>query len=115
MEAIPPFYMWLQADVQSDLVVGQQVEDLVENSFEMPSLETRKYKSLYAYRYHYRVKSVEEGLVTKDSRVATIFHQPCRSGRHDQNLVDAALEYIGEILKIIELDYRRFLFLYANG
>ena len=56
---------------------------------------------MYAYGYHYRVKSAEESITkTCDLGVAAVFRRPCRSGRRDENVVDANLEYIGQILEI---------------
>jgi len=63
---------------------------------------------MYSYGYHFRVKSAEGNAIsTCDSGVAAIFRRPCRSGRRDLNLVDANLEYIGQIMEIVELDYVR--------
>jgi hypothetical protein len=54
------------------------------------------------------VKNAEESITkTCDSGVATFFRRPCRSGRRDANVVDANLEYIGQILEIVELNYGR--------
>ena len=54
------------------------------------------------------MKSAEESAnSTCDSGVAAIFRRPCRSGRRDPNPVDANLEYIGQILEIVELNYGR--------
>jgi hypothetical protein len=39
--------------------------------------------------------------------VARIFRRLCRTGMRDPNHVDANLEYIGQILKIVELSYER--------
>jgi hypothetical protein len=63
---------------------------------------------MYAYGYHFQVKSAEDSITkTCDSGVVAFFHMPCRSGRRDENLVDANLEYIGQILEIVELNYGR--------
>jgi hypothetical protein len=61
---------------------------------------------MYAYGYHYHVKSAEESITkTCDSSVAAIFRRLCRSGRGDESVVDAKLEYIGQILEILELNH----------
>ena len=63
---------------------------------------------MYAYGYHYRVKNVEESIAkTCDSGVTTLFSRPCISGRRDAHLVNANLEYIGQILEIVEFNYGR--------
>ena len=108
MEEISSFSEWLEQEVQNDLQQGMVVPEDVEDSSKKPSLEARKFKSMYAYGYHFRVKSAEQSIKnTCDSRVVAIFCQPCRSGRIDQNVVNADLEYIGQIVDIIELDYGR--------
>jgi len=61
---------------------------------------------MYAYGYHYRVKSAEENVNrTCDLGVTASFQRPCRSGMQDQNPVNATLEYIGQILEILEVNY----------
>ena len=108
MEEISSFSEWLEQEVQNDLQQGMVVPEDVEDSSKKPSLEARKFKSIYAYGYHFRVKSAEQSIKnTCDSRVAAIFRQPCHSGRTDQNVVNADLEYIRQIVDIIELDYGR--------
>ena len=78
------------------------------DSSKLPSLEAWKFRSMYAYGYHFHVKSVEEGVrSTCDSRVVAIFRQPCHSGKQDQNILNAELEYIGQISEIVELNYGR--------
>lgn len=63
---------------------------------------------MYAYGYHFRVRSAEGSFSrTCDSGVAAIFRRPCQSGRRDQNPIDASIEYIGQILEIVELNYGR--------
>ena len=70
----------------------------VEDSLKPPSLQAQRFRSMYAYGYHYRVKSAEENVNrTCDSSIAAVFRKPYRSGRRDQNPVNATLEYIGQI------------------
>ena len=108
MEELPAFSIWLEEDVQSTIEQGFHVPEEVVDSSKLPSLEARKFRSMYAYGYHFRVKSVEEGVrSTCDSGVAAIFRQPCLSGRQDQNILNAELEYIGQISEIVELNYGR--------
>lgn len=78
----------------------------VEDSLKPPSLQAQRFRSMYAYGYHYRVKSAEENVNrTCDSGVAAVFRRPCRSGRRDQNPMNATLEYIGQIQEILEVNY----------
>jgi len=54
------------------------------------------------------VKSAEGSFSkTCDSGVVAVFRRPCRSGRGDQNPIDATLEYVGQLLEIVELNYGR--------
>ena len=95
-------------EVDARIGEGQKVSDDVEDTSRPPSLQAQRFKSMYAYGYHFRVKSAEEAITkTCDSGVAAFFRRPCRSGRRDVNSVDANLEYIGQILEIVELNYGR--------
>jgi len=108
MEEIPSFAKWLQEDVEKAMEEGVVVAEDVQDSSKLPSLQAKKFKSMYAYGYHFRVKSAEQrSTSTCDSGVAAIFGQACRSGRRDQNVVNGDLEYIGQIQEIIELNYGR--------
>ena len=108
LDVMPPFAQWLRMEIESRKQVGIAIPDDVEDSSNLPSLQAQRFKSMYAYGYHYRVKSAEESITkTCDSGVAAFFRRPCRSGRRDDNVVDANLEYIGQILEIVELNYGR--------
>ena len=108
MEELPSFPTWLEAEVQSALNEGREIPEDVQDSSTMPSSEAKMFKSMYAYGYHFRVKGAEQNSrITCDLGVAAVFRQSCRSSRHDQNLVAADLEYVGQILEIVELHYRR--------
>ena len=108
MEEIQPFAQWLEADVAQAIDQGIAVPEDVEDSSKPHSLQAQRFRSMYSYGYHFRVKSAEESVNnTCDSGVAAIFRRPCRSGVRDPNPVDANLEYIGQILEIVELNYGR--------
>ena len=102
------FPEWLRVEVDERKAQGQEVTDDVEDTSRPPSLQAQRYKSMYAYGYHYRVRNAEEAITkTCDSGVAAFFRRPCRAGRRYGNSVDANLEYIGQILEIVELNYGR--------
>ena len=108
MEELANFPQWLEEEVQSALNEGVDIPEDVEDSSRFPSCEAKMFKSMYAYGYHYRVRGAKQNSrSTYDSGVAAVFRQACRSGRQDQNLVAADLEYVGQILEIVELNYRR--------
>ena len=54
---------------------------------------------------------------TCDSGVAAFFRRPCRAGRRNDNVEEEKLEYIGQILEIVELitDAIAQLFWYVIG
>jgi hypothetical protein len=105
---MPSFADWIRREIEARKQEGSVIPEDVEASSILPSLQAQRFKSMYAYGYHYRVKSAEESITkTCDSGVAAFFCRPCRSGRRDEHLVDANLEYIGQILEIVELNYGR--------
>jgi len=96
MEEIPVFATWFPFEVRGELQQGIAVPEDVQDSCTIPSAKVKTFKSMYAYGYHFRVKSAERSAKsTFDSGVATIFCQPCRSRRQERNLIDTDLEYIG--------------------
>ena len=108
LEVMLAFSQWFRTEIEVGKQSGISIAEDVEYSSNLPSLQAHRYKSMYAYGYHYRVKSAEESITkTCDSGVAAFFRRPCRSGRRDVNVVDANLEYIGQILEIVELNYGR--------
>ena len=108
MEEIPAFSAWLEADVKAAIDQGMVVPEDVEGSSKPPNLQAQRYRSMYSYGYHFRVKSAEDNANnTCGSRVAATFWRPCRSRRRGLNLVDANIKYIGQIMEIVELNYVR--------
>ena len=108
LDTLPSFAAWFRAEIETTKEAGHAIPEDVEDSSNKPSLQAQRFKSMYAYGYHYRVKSAEESITkTCDFGVAAFFRRPCRSGRRDANVVDTNLEYIGQILEIVELNYGR--------
>ena len=108
LDVMPSFAQWFRLEIDAHKQEGRSIPDEVEDSSNLPSMQAQRYKSMYAYGYHFRVKSAEESITkTCDSGVAAFFSRPCRSGRRDEHLVEANLEYIGQILEIVELNYGR--------
>ena len=74
LEEVPPFAQWLQSQIATDRENGIVVPDDVEDSSKPHSLQAQRYRSMYAYGYHYRVKSAEENVNrTCDSGIAAVF------------------------------------------
>ena len=74
MEEIPEFSRWFEEDVANSIEEGVVVSEDVEDSSKLPSLRAKKFKSMYAYGYHFRVKAAERSHIrTCDSGVAAVF------------------------------------------
>ena len=69
------------------------------------TLVAQNFHAMNAYGNHYRVKTAELSLTTCDSGIAAKYRRPWRSGLRDQNLVEAVVEYVGNLQNIVELDY----------
>ena len=104
----PIFAEWLREMVRSEIETGEAVDPALEALAKYPLKMARKYRGLYAYGYKLRVRSAELNLKTCDSGIAATFVRPCRFGLRDRNPVMAALEYVGHLEEIIELDYIEF-------
>ena len=106
LQKVLSFSEWLRKEIENAKEQGMNVPNDVEDSSTPPSVRAQRFRSMYAYGYHFRVKSAEEGFSkTCDSGVAAMFHRSFRSGRLDHNPVHAVVEYIGQILEIVELNY----------
>ena len=105
---MPAFPDWLRTEIDARKDDGEEISFDVEDTSRLPSLQAQRYKSMYAYGYHFQVRSAEETITkTCDSGVAAFFRRPCRSGRRSENVEDANLKYIGQLLEIVELNYGR--------
>lgn len=106
LQEVLPFFEWLRKEIEDANEQGMNMPNDVEDSSTPPSIQAQRFRIMYAYGYHFRVKSAEEGFSkTCDSGVAAMFHRSFRSGRLDHNPVHAVVEYIGQILEIVELNY----------
>jgi hypothetical protein len=101
---MPSFIEWFESKVQLELR-EEDVHGDLQALATMPQYVATKYRSLYVYGYHFKVRSTEEHLKCTDSSVVATFRRPYRNGRRDRNLVMASLEYVGIIDEILELDH----------
>ncbi|KAG0597359.1 hypothetical protein M758_UG331700 [Ceratodon purpureus] len=105
---LQPFCDWLTSTVETEKAGGAEIDPILEAASKFPLRKARKYRSLYAFGYRFRVRSAELHLKTCDSGVAATFVRPCRFGIRDRNPVMAALEYVGYVDEIVELEYGAF-------
>jgi len=61
---------------------------------------------MYCFGVHFRVRSAESALVTRDSCVIASFTQERRWGVHHGSHIESTADYVGYIEEILELDYR---------
>ena len=101
------FSIWL--DSRIELLVSQNVHvsPEVRNLANLPKSEIEEYRGMSAYGNHYRIEDPLEGnpYKTYDSGVACIASTLCQFSATDRRPVQANLEYVGVLRKIIRLDY----------
>ena len=102
---LPSFGHWLRGAISDEVEAGVVVDPTAAALSRFPSRSARKYRSLYAYGFHYRVRSAETHFRTCDSGIAATFVRECRYGLRDPNPVIAPVEYVGHLEEIIELEY----------
>ena len=92
----------MRREQQGSLIIDPLVVDTARGPLAMATT----YKAMYAFKNHYRVLSTKRSLKTTDNGVAATFKQVCRNGIRNANQVNADVEYVGHIEKILELNYR---------
>ena len=107
LSKMPPFGKWLEVEVETAVAAGSEVPDVVQDISIPPKYECKKFRSMWAFGSRFRVASCEQSLQTQDFGVAATFTRPWRASARDQNVVEADVEYIGELEEIVELDYRQ--------
>ena len=70
--------------------------------------QARKYPTMRAYGWHYRVEHVDVKRRSFDCGIMVEFKQYSQSSSKDKNIIEENLQYVGKIQEIIELDYRSF-------
>lgn len=91
--------------MSEDVANGMVVDPVVVALSKYPSRSAKKFRSVFAHGYRYRVRSAELNLKTRDSGIAATFERECRFGLRDPNPIMAAVEYVGHLDEIVELDY----------
>jgi hypothetical protein len=102
---LPPFSEWFRSEVESEELGDNDVHDDVKALLQLPRNTATKYRSMYGYGYHCRIKSAKQHMKTADSGVVATFRRPFQNGQRDRNIVIASLEYVGNVEEILELDY----------
>jgi hypothetical protein len=98
--------MWIRSSIVTAIKEGDKIEKDVVHLSMPPTLEDRSYQTMWAFRNHNHVSSVEVHLTTQDNgTITSIFEQECVSGPNDQKPMVAKLEYVGWVEEILELNY----------
>lgn len=103
---LPPFATWLTARVGTLRNAGEHVHDDVVQYGQPPERYAIAHRQMHAYGMHLRVRSAEEGLVTRDSCVVASFTRQLRWGLCNGLPIERTDEYVGYLEEILELDYR---------
>jgi hypothetical protein len=97
--------MWIRVSIALTIKNGKIInKDTVHMSMP-PTLEVMSYQSMYVYGNHICVSNVKEHFKTSDCGEGKTFEQECISGQNDQRQILAKLEYVGQVEKIMELNY----------
>ena len=98
------FASWLTSRVSSQQQAGEDVDDDVVQYAQPPKRYAISHWKMYAFGMHFRVRSVEGGLVTHDSCVVASFTRQVPWGLRNGRPIET-IEYVGYIEEILELDY----------
>lgn len=103
---LPPFASWLTRRVQTLQDEGEHVDDDVVQYSQPPERYAVAHRQMHAFGMHFRVRSAEGGLVTRDSCVVASFTSQLRWGLRNGRPIERTDDYVGYIEEILELDYR---------
>ncbi len=106
---LPPFATWVRASIVVAFNDGDTTDKNIMHIMSMlPTLDTMSYRTMYAYGNHICVASAKEHLIISDCSVVATFEQKNILGPNDQIPVLAKLECVGQVEKILELNYGVF-------
>lgn len=85
---------------------GEHVHEDVIQYGQPPERYAVSHRQMHAFGMHFRVRSAEEGLMTRDSCVVASFTRQLRWGLRNGQPIERTDDYVGYIEEILELDYR---------
>lgn len=103
---LPPFASWVSARVSALQDAGEHVHEDVIQYGQPPERYVVSHRQMHAFGMHFRVRSAEGGLVTRDSCVVASFSRQLRWGLRNGRPIERTDDYVGYIEEILELDYR---------
>ena len=74
---MPSLAEWFRTEIEARKQEGSSIPEDVEDSSRLPSLQAQRFKSMYAYGYHYRVKARRKALrklVTQGLQLFPVAH-----------------------------------------
>ena len=104
LRELPEFAEWLRAFIQEARHAGRALEDDVEHYAQPPERKATCHRQMYCHGMHFRVRSSEHGLVTRDSGVVASFTRQLRWGLANGRPLEYIQEYVGYIEEILVLD-----------
>ena len=106
LQDLPHFASWLTSRLTFQRQAGEHVDDDVLQYAQPPERYAISHQKMYAFGMHFRVRSAEGGLVTRDSCVVASFTRQVPWGLRNGEPIETTEEYVGYIEEILELDYR---------
>ena len=68
------------------------------------------FNALWSHGRHFRVEKIDKKWLNSDCGVMASFSQDSRASARDLNLINAELDYVGNIINILKVDFRIFHF-----
>jgi hypothetical protein len=68
------------------------------------------FNALWSHGRHFRVMNIDKKLLTSDCGVMACFSQDSRASARDVNVINADLDYVGNIVNILKVNFRIFHF-----
>ena len=73
-------------------------------------MQYQTFNALWSHGQHFQVEKIDKKRLTFDCGVMASFSQDSRASARDLNLINAELDYIGNIINILKVNFRIFHF-----
>ena len=73
-------------------------------------MQYQTFNALWSQGRHFRVQKIDKNRVTSDCGVMAMFTQDSRASSKDLNVINAELDYVGNVINILKVHFRIFHF-----
>ena len=73
-------------------------------------MQYQTFNAIWSHGRHFRVEKIDKKWLTSDCGVMASFSQDSRASARDLNLINAKLDYVGNIINILKENFRIFDF-----